>query len=101
MWVGDGRASDRSRLIKSTGMGSRKPEILFRYTSLPVLLHMLQSRQITLLSPETWEDRNDAYYLDQYRQKKILAVSWRFVSPKAESDSTSGASFQVDRPEYA
>jgi len=39
---------------------------LNRYTSLPIALDMLSNSHITLLSPDTWEDRNDAYYLEQY-----------------------------------
>ena len=48
------------------------PEILNRYTSLPIALDVLSQKRITLLSPETWEDRNDAYYLERYRVKKEL-----------------------------
>ena len=45
---------------------------LNRYTSLPIALDVLANRHITLLSPETWEDRNDAYYLEQYKQQRKL-----------------------------
>ena len=41
---------------------------LKRYTELPFLLHMLRRREITLLSPASWEDRNDALYLEHYRK---------------------------------
>jgi hypothetical protein len=47
---------------------------LNRYTSLPIALDMLSNSHITLLSPETWEDRNDAYYLEQYKAKRKLAT---------------------------
>jgi hypothetical protein len=40
---------------------------LKRYTHLPQLLHMLRTRTITLLSPATWEDQNDTYYLARYK----------------------------------
>ena len=43
--------------------------ILRRYTTLPSLLHLLHNQQITLLSPESWDDRNDAFFLDQYRKR--------------------------------
>ncbi len=43
--------------------------VLRRYTSLPALLHLLRSRKLTLLSPATWEDRNDAYFMQQYKEK--------------------------------
>ncbi|MBU1392523.1 MAG: DUF2971 domain-containing protein [Gammaproteobacteria bacterium] len=45
---------------------------LFRYTSLPVLLDILSRRQLTLISPITWDDRNDSYYLELYKQKRKL-----------------------------
>ena len=48
---------------------------LNRYTALPILLDVVHNRHITLLSPETWEDRNDAYYLERYQAKgKIASV---------------------------
>jgi hypothetical protein len=46
--------------------------VLRRYTSLPSLLHLLQNQAITLLSPALWEDRNDAYYMSQYKARKAL-----------------------------
>jgi hypothetical protein len=45
---------------------------LNRYTSLPIALDVLSKKRITLLSPEAWEDRNDAYFLEAYREKKNL-----------------------------
>ena len=45
---------------------------LFRYTSLPVLLDILSKRQLTLISPIKWDDRNDSYYLELYKQKMKL-----------------------------
>ena len=50
---------------------------LNRYTALPILLDVLHNRHITLLSPETWEDRNDAYYLQRYQLKAKSAAYWR------------------------
>lgn len=46
--------------------------VLKRYTSLPSLLGILSTKSITLLDPESWEDRNDAYYLGIYKEKKEL-----------------------------
>src|SRR5438046_2646856 len=45
---------------------------LKRFTSLPILLDMLVKKHLTLLNPRTWEDRNDSFYLEQYRNKKNL-----------------------------
>ncbi len=55
-------------------MEKEKPPILNRYTSLPVALDILIRKQVTLLSPETWEDRNDAFYLERYREDKKLGT---------------------------
>jgi hypothetical protein len=49
-----------------------KGERLSRYTSLPVVLDILTQKRITLLSPKTWEDHNDAYYLERYRREMKL-----------------------------
>jgi hypothetical protein len=43
-----------------------------RYTELPSLIHMLSNGELTLLSPQTWDDRNDSYFMEQYRQKRGL-----------------------------
>lgn len=40
-----------------------------RYTELPFLLQYLQTKQLMLLSSGTWDDRNDAYYLDLYTKR--------------------------------
>ena len=45
---------------------------LRRYTSLPILLDMLIHKRITLLDPESWEDRNDSFYVEKYKEIKCL-----------------------------
>lgn len=51
---------------------------LYRYTSLPVLLHVLRTQTLTLLDPKTWEDKNDTHFLEKYRQlsdaSTVLAI---------------------------
>jgi len=52
---------------------SKQPvTILRRYTSLAALLTLLQDKKLTLLSPSLWEDRNDAFYMGEYKSKKGL-----------------------------
>ncbi len=46
-----------------------KPDLLKRYTSLPVLLDILSNKKLTLLDPKSWEDQNDSYYLNLYKEK--------------------------------
>ena len=48
---------------------------LRRYTDLPALIYLLSHKQITLLDPEMWDDRNDSHYLRLYRDgKKVQTV---------------------------
>jgi hypothetical protein len=57
---------------------------LNRYTSFASLLAMLQNREITLLSPGFWEDRNDAYYMSQYKSRKELGTLLALCFSQAE-----------------
>jgi hypothetical protein len=45
---------------------------LRRYTDIPALISLLSTRKITLLDPESWDDKNDSHYLTLYREKKKL-----------------------------
>jgi len=42
---------------------------LRRYTDLPALVYMLTEKRITLLDPDTWDDKNDSYFLRVYRER--------------------------------
>lgn len=48
------------------------PTYLRRYTDLPALLRVLTDKQLTLLDPKTWDDRNDSYFMSLYKEKKKL-----------------------------
>jgi hypothetical protein len=49
-----------------------------RYTNLAAVVHLLHAKAITLLNPATWDDRNDAYYMAEYKRfkqaKTVLAL---------------------------
>jgi hypothetical protein len=49
-----------------------------RYTNLASALHILRNKCLTLLSPDTWEDRNDAFFMTEYKRlkeaKTVLAI---------------------------
>ncbi len=45
---------------------------LRRYTDIPALICLLREKQITLLDPKTWDDKNDSYFLELYREKSGL-----------------------------
>lgn len=46
------------------------PEIIRRYTNLASALHILRARSITLLAPDSWDDRNDRALMAAYKRKK-------------------------------
>lgn len=81
---------------------------LYRYTSLPVVLDILSKQAITLLSPSSWDDRNDSYYLELYRTKKnlktLLALCFTLRSEtyhhwKVFSDGIGGVCIQFNKRE--
>jgi hypothetical protein len=45
---------------------------LRRYTHLPAIIHMLQTKSLTLLDPNNWDDGNDTFYVSEYRRRKQL-----------------------------
>ncbi|PVE54007.1 DUF2971 domain-containing protein [Rhizobium rhizogenes] len=57
---------------------------LNRYTNIVALLHMLRMKEITLLSPATWDDKNDAHFMAEYKRlggfETLLAVCLSQVS---------------------
>jgi hypothetical protein len=48
------------------------PAHLRRYTDLPALLHILSTRQITLLDPRFWDDKNDSHFMTIHKERKQL-----------------------------
>lgn len=53
---------------------NRPAEYLRRYTDLPALLYMLRRKKLTLLSPSSWDDKNDSHFIELYRERKELAT---------------------------
>lgn len=43
-----------------------------RYTDIPSLISMLTNRELTLLDPSFWDDKNDSYFLSTYKEKEQL-----------------------------
>jgi hypothetical protein len=84
-------------------------DTLKRYTQLPFLIHMLETRTLALLSPSSWDDRNDAYYLEVYRRRSrfesVLALCLTEASTtyhhwKIFADSTSGVCVEFLRDRF-
>lgn len=76
-----------------------------RYTTLPYLLDMLHNKRLTLLDPSRWEDKNDAYFLKTYKEKKNLKSVLALCFAKAPeayhhwkiySGNTSGVCIEFD-----
>lgn len=44
-----------------------------RYTDLPSVLYMLRNKKLTLLDPISWNDKNDSYFLEVYKNRKQLS----------------------------
>jgi Protein of unknown function (DUF2971) len=79
---------------------------LRRYTNLPSVLYLLRERKITLLDPETWDDKNDSHYLSIYRERKslkcVLALCFTQVAEtyhhwRVFADGSAGICVRFDR----
>ena len=57
---------------------SQPKALLRRYTSLPILIDMLANKRVTFVDPTSWEDRNDSFFLERYREfrglKTVVAI---------------------------
>ena len=63
--------------------GTIRRRMLRRYTSLPSLLDLLVTKELTLLTPDSWDDKNDAFYLQQYKEKKKLKAVYAMCFTEA------------------
>jgi hypothetical protein len=52
----------------------KSAQTLHRFTNLAAAIHMLRTRRITLLDPNTWDDKNDAYFMAEYKRQKGLTT---------------------------
>jgi hypothetical protein len=43
---------------------------LKRYTELPYVLQILETRKLTLVNPSSWDDKNDSHFVQAYRDQK-------------------------------
>ena len=79
---------------------------LWRYSDLPAVIYMLTERKLTLVDPQSWDDKNDSYYLNVYKDKQqlasILALSFTRSNEayhhwRVFSGSSSGVSVRFNR----
>lgn len=57
---------------------STPPPLLRRYTDLTSVIDMLFHKRLTLLDPTSWDDKNDSFFIEHYREcsdyKSVLAL---------------------------
>lgn len=56
---------------------------LKRYTELPFLIDMLATEEMVLLNPDTWDDRNDSFYIKQYAKANALKSTYALCLTEA------------------
>lgn len=66
---------------------------VYRYTTLASALDIVATGELTLLRPETWLDRNDTHYLEQYRRRRNYAAVYALCFTKAAETSHHWSSF--------
>lgn len=83
-----------------------RPAHFRRYTSLGAVIHMLQTKQITLLNPASWDDKNDAHFMAEYKRKKgfetvlalcIAQTSETYHHWRVFADGPDGVCIEFDR----
>jgi hypothetical protein len=47
-------------------------DVIRRYTSISSVIDTLQRKELALLDPQTWDDRNDRYFMALYKDAKAL-----------------------------
>lgn len=46
--------------------------LIRRYSSIAATIDILRRKELPLLDPQNWDDRNDRYFMNLYREKKDL-----------------------------
>ncbi|MBK8015244.1 MAG: DUF2971 domain-containing protein [Betaproteobacteria bacterium] len=57
--------------------------VLRRYTELPYVVDLLQTKEMVLVSPAAWDDRNDSYYIEQYARREEMASTYALCLAEA------------------
>lgn len=81
---------------------------ILRCISPALLMYLLRERKITLLDPQSWDDRNDSRYLALYKERRqvnaVLALCFTEASEtyhhwRVVANSCSGISIEFNRTE--
>ncbi|MBE7690074.1 DUF2971 domain-containing protein [Tenacibaculum piscium] len=79
---------------------------LNRFTTLPVLIDLLEGKNLVLIEPKTWDDKNDTLIIEHYKKRvnksKLFALCFTPENEtihhwKTFSDGISGCCIQFDR----
>lgn len=49
---------------------SGKNKLIHRYTSIPGVIDILRTRQLAILDPQQWDDRNDRHFMKLYQEHR-------------------------------
>lgn len=49
---------------------SRKKTEVYRYTSITGVIDILRRKKMAILNPQQWDDRNDKYFMELYKEHK-------------------------------
>lgn len=86
-------------------MESETIKKLNRFTTLPILLDLLQRKKLTLLDPNSWDDKNDSAVILEYKKRKeiknLFAVCFSYADEtvhhwKTFSNGISGCVIEFD-----
>lgn len=67
-----GQEKNQSQREVSPEKSMTSDNLLRRYTNISALLYILRNKQITLLDPNNWDDKNDSYGMSVFKEKKKL-----------------------------
>lgn len=56
---------------------------LRRYTEIPYVIDLLQTRELVLVNPKAWDDRNDSFYIEQYGRATGLRSTYALCLAEA------------------
>lgn len=77
-----------------------------RYTNLTAVIHLLHTKKITLLNPASWDDKNDAHFMAEYKRLRevetVLAICFAEAAEtyhhwRVFSHGTDGVCISFDR----
>ena len=56
---------------------------LRRYTEVPYVIDLLRTKELVLVNPKAWDDRNDSFYIEQYARTAGLCNTYALCLAEA------------------